>query len=76
MKAFEIIPIDVMQGDRFLVTIRYRHCPAFRLNLEDILTKIFERKPTLREKDFYFYVGERKIEVCANIKRNFKIIEL
>lgn len=62
-KAFEIIPIDVMQGGRFVVTIRYRHCPVFRLDFEDICTKIFKRRPSLQDKDFCFYIGEQKYEV-------------
>lgn len=66
-KAWEIIPIDVMLGDRFQVTIKYRHCLAFKLNFEDICTKIFERRPSLQDKNFCFYIGEQKYEV-SNVK--------
>lgn len=52
VKAYEIIPIDVMREDMFIVTIRYRHCPAFKFDIEDICTKILERKPTLQNKNF------------------------
>ena len=45
-----IIKIDIMRGDRYLKTIQYKHCDAFKLDLNDVIKFIEEKNPTLVAK--------------------------
>ena len=42
-----IIKIDIMRGDRYLKTIQYKHCEAFKLDLNDVIKFIEEKNSTL-----------------------------
>lgn len=42
-----IIKIDIMRGDRYLKTIQYKHCEAFKLDLDDVIKFIEEKNPSL-----------------------------
>ena len=42
-----IIKIDIMRGDRYLKTIQYKHCEAFKLDLNDVIKFIEEKNPSL-----------------------------
>lgn len=42
-----IIKIDIMKGDRYLKTIQYRHCEAFKLDLDDVIKFVEENNPSL-----------------------------
>ena len=42
-----IIKIDIMRGDRYLKTIQYKHCEAFKLDLNDVIKFIEEKKNSL-----------------------------
>ena len=44
--------IDVMLGDRYQFTLRYRYCPAFKLDMKDINDKVLERRPSLKGKPY------------------------
>ena len=41
--------IDKMLNDRFNAAFRYRYCPAFKFDIEDMAIKVYERYPTLRK---------------------------
>jgi len=47
--------VDVMLNGRFQFTMRYRFCPAFQLNLEDVARKVVEKRPSLKGKPFEMY---------------------
>ena len=36
-----------MRGDRYLKTIQYKHCEAFKLDLDDVIKFIEEKNPSL-----------------------------
>ena len=42
-----IIKIDIIRGDRYLKTIQYKHCEAFKLDLNDVIKFIEEKNPIL-----------------------------
>ena len=42
-----IIKIDIMRGDRYLKTIQYKHCEAFKLDLNNVIKFIEEKNPSL-----------------------------
>ena len=42
-----IIKIDITRDDRYLKTIQYKHCEAFKLDLNDVIKFIEEKNPTL-----------------------------
>jgi hypothetical protein len=48
--------VDVMLNGRFLFTLVYKYCPAFRLSLEDIAAKVIEKRPSLRNKPFEMFI--------------------
>ena len=44
--------IDVMLGERYLFTMPYKYCPAFKIDLKDINDKILAKRPSLRGKPY------------------------
>lgn len=42
--------IDIMLNDRFYAVFRYKYCPAFSIDIEDVENKVYERYPTLRKR--------------------------
>ena len=42
--------IDIMLNDRFYAAFRYKYCPAFKFDIEDMTNKVYERYPTLRKR--------------------------
>lgn len=50
--------IDIMLNDRFYAVFRYKYCPAFSIDIEDVENKVYERYPTLRKRAMN---GERVI---------------
>ena len=52
--------IDIMLNDRFYAAFRYRYCPAFKFDIEDMTNKVYERYPTLRKKGYEW----RKSSIC------------
>lgn len=47
------LSIDVMLrgGAKFYCTLRYEYNPLFKLNLEDVLNFVFEKLPSLKNRD-------------------------
>ena len=46
---------DVMLHDRFVCTLKYRHNPAFPIDVEDLVKLVITKRPTLRNKISRFY---------------------
>ena len=44
--------IAVMLKGRFVATLRYRYCPAFPLDIEELSEFVVSKLPTLRNKPF------------------------
>lgn len=53
----KVLFVDVMLNDRFIFTLRYQYCPLFKLNLQDVYSKIIEKRPSLKGKP---------IEICLD----------
>lgn len=47
--------VDVMLKERFVFTLRYRYCPLFRLDLEDVAKEVVKRRPSLKGKPFQMW---------------------
>ncbi len=52
----KVLFIDVMLHDRFVFTLKYSYCPLFKIDLDDVYSKVIEQKPTLKGKPFEIYV--------------------
>jgi len=52
MKARKVLFYDIMMGGRFVCTMRHHYLPCFPLDLEKILSEIFEKRPSLQSKRF------------------------
>ena len=39
-----------MLHDRFIFTLRYQYCPLFKLDLQDVYSKVIEKRPSLKGK--------------------------
>lgn len=48
----EILTFDVMLGDRYVCTMRYRYCSLFPVSAEELRKFVISKRPTLRDKDF------------------------
>ena len=51
--------IDVMHNGRVVMTLPYKHKPLFKRDIEDILEKIIEKRPTLRGEHLELYFDEK-----------------
>lgn len=48
--------VDVMNEGRFIFTLRYKYCPLFKIDLNDIYEKVLEKRPTLRNDKIELYI--------------------
>lgn len=37
--------IDIMLNDRFYAAFRYKYCPAFKFDIEDMANKVYGNTP-------------------------------
>ena len=51
--------IDIMLNDRFYAAFRYKYCPAFKFDIEDMTNKVYER-PHPAKKGYEW----RKSSIC------------
>ena len=49
MKTFVF---DVMLNGRFACTLKYKYCPLFPIDSEDLTKFVLQKRPTLKGKDF------------------------
>ena len=49
MKTFVF---DVMLNGRFVCTLKYKYCPLFPIDAEDLTKFVLKKRPTLKGKDF------------------------
>ena len=54
-KGYKTMYFDVMLNGTFMFQLAYKYCPIFKIDLNDVLREVFERRPSLRNK---------RIEVC------------
>lgn len=52
--------IDIMLNDRFYAAFRYKYCPAFKFDIEDMTNKVYERYPHPAKKGYEW----RKSSIC------------
>lgn len=46
----KVLFVDVMLHDRFIFTLRYQYCPLFKLDLQDVYSKVIEKRHSLKGK--------------------------
>lgn len=56
MTVMKTMFVDVMCKGRFLFTFRYRYCPAFKVDMQDVYEKILQSRPSLRGKRLELFV--------------------
>ncbi len=44
--------IDIMLYGRFVCTLRYKYCPLFPIDLDELEKFILSKRPTLKGKDY------------------------
>lgn len=44
--------LDIMLNGRFVCTLKYKYCALFPIGFEDLEKFIFQKRPTLKGKDF------------------------
>ena len=44
--------IEIMLGDRFVCTLRYRYCPLFPIDEKELHDFVVSKRPTLRNQPF------------------------
>lgn len=43
---------DVMLNGRFVCTLRYKYCPLFPIDSEELVKFVLTKRPTLKDKPF------------------------
>lgn len=46
------LTFDVMLGDRYVCTLKYRYCPLFPIYTDELHEFVVSKRPTLRNKEF------------------------
>ncbi len=57
----QTILFDVMVGGRFVMQHKFRYCPLFKVDLNQIMEEILERRPSLRGKHIQLYQTANRI---------------
>ena len=52
----KVLFVDVMRNGRYVFTLKYRYCPIFKIDPNDIYEKVLEKRPTLRNDDLELYI--------------------
>ena len=55
MKKNAMLYFDVLLDGMFLFQIAYRHCPIFKLDLNEVLDRVYARRPSLASKYIEVY---------------------
>lgn len=50
------VVFDVMHNGKFIMQLRYKYCPAFPINMEEVLTEVVTKRPTLKGKNIELYL--------------------
>jgi hypothetical protein len=50
--AMKTLFLDVMLNDRFVCTLKYKFCPLFPIELDDLKKFIESKRPSLKGKDY------------------------
>ena len=45
------IDVMLMGGAKFYCTLKYEYNPLFKIDLEDVIRFVFERLPSLKDRD-------------------------
>lgn len=61
MEKNVMLYFDVMLDGVFLFQIAYSYCPLFRLDLKDVLAKVYSRRPSLAKKRIELYHTENVV---------------
>ena len=56
------IVFDVMCNGRFVMQFTYRWCPAFAINLDDVLREVLVKRPTLKGKRVELFETENIVK--------------
>ena len=48
----KIFVFDVMLNGRFICTLKYKYCPLFPIDVEDLIKFVLKKKTYLKGKDF------------------------
>lgn len=56
------VVFDVMCNGRFVMQHTHRWCPAFPINLEEVLKEIFTKRPTLKGKRLELFETENIVK--------------
>lgn len=51
----ETLIFDVMCNGRFVMQVKYKYCPAFRIDFDKIMNEVLEKRPTLKGKKIELY---------------------
>lgn len=55
----QTLTLDIMLGDRFVCTLRYKHNPAFILTVKELADFVVSKRPTLRDKPFRIFFAKK-----------------
>lgn len=56
------IIFDVMCNGRFIMQYKYRWCPAFQIDFDEIRAGILEKRPTLKGKHIELFETTNKVK--------------
>ena len=51
-RSMKTFVFDVMLNGRFICTLKYKYCPLFPIDFEDLTKFVLKKRPTLKGKDF------------------------
>ena len=54
------VHLDIFVGGRFLTTLHMKHCPVFRLEMEEVVRFVEQRRPSLRRKEYHVIWNEQE----------------
>lgn len=70
--TMKVLAFDVMLRGRFVCTMKYRYCPLFPLEIDELKKFIEDKHPSLKGKDYTISLFNKK---NTNKLKNNKILE-
>lgn len=74
-KGYTTKDIDIMveKGKRHFCTLKYEYCSLFRFDIPAMVEFIYEKRPSLKHRDFLILFDKEEILVNEDIKINREI---
>lgn len=72
-RSKDFIRIEILANGAYRGEVRYPHCPLFKLDVDDMVKFIYEKRPTLKYEDKVdLWLDGKEHAIIQNNKKRIK----